>query len=391
MKVVLMNKNTEVLVLEYNVTLRGFDQVLEYKNIDYAPVIITGLFDNNENFLGKLSDWFKGRGIPSHRDSLYILLAKLNIHTPEELLDKAFGLSLSDQYWIKPYDSNMEHKDINFFENDFDSVEFTEATFSNSSTNITEKALLTPNNTTDGMLKKSWIIEDGKRLLLKGGYHNEKLQPFNEVLATWICERLGFDHVPYNLKIVSNQVVSTCECFIDTNTEYVPAYQVMYSENHNYTDDDYKDYLKILTAKGIKKAKEKLENMIILDYLILNNDRHMNNFGIIRNVETLAWIDVAPIFDSGQALNVTSYSPDEIIIDGHGKFFYRSDIFDDIIKNVTNLKRIDISKLDGLVEDFDKLLTKYQPITKFSNERIHKLCVLLNRRINKLKELIENN
>ena len=28
----------------------------------------------------------------------------------------------------------------------------------------------------------------------------------------------------------------------------------------------------------------KLENMFILDYLILNEDRHLNNFGIIRDV-----------------------------------------------------------------------------------------------------------
>ena len=37
------------------------------------------------------------------------------------------------------------------------------------------------------MLKKAWIIENG---LLKGGYKNELLQPFNEVLASEICRRL---------------------------------------------------------------------------------------------------------------------------------------------------------------------------------------------------------
>ena len=29
------------------------------------------------------------------------------------------GLSLSDQYWMKPAESNLEWKDINFFENSF--------------------------------------------------------------------------------------------------------------------------------------------------------------------------------------------------------------------------------------------------------------------------------
>ncbi len=35
-----------------------------------------------------------------------------------------------------------------------------------------ESFLKTPNNTTD-VLKKAWIIEDGIRYLLKGGYKNK--------------------------------------------------------------------------------------------------------------------------------------------------------------------------------------------------------------------------
>ena len=50
-----------------------------------------------------------------------------------------------------------------------------------------------------------------------------------------------------------------------------------------------------------------------LDYLIMNEDRHLNNFGIIRDVNTLKWLDVAPIFDNGQSLNVQDYSGDEVV------------------------------------------------------------------------------
>ena len=77
-------------------------------------------------------------------------------------------------------------------------MEFMEASLSkNSKTIQRDSSLKTPNNTTDGMLRKAWIIEDGTRYLLKGGYKNETLQPFNEVLASEICQRLGFDHVKY--------------------------------------------------------------------------------------------------------------------------------------------------------------------------------------------------
>ena len=131
-----------------------------------------------------------------------MLLHRLNIYTPDELLDKAFGLSLSDQYWIKPFDSDISYDDINFFDHDFDYSEFLSASLSLNSEKIQKEASLkTPNNTTDGMLRKAWIIEDDVRYLLKGVYRNEILQPFNEVLATEICKRLDFNHVPYTLDI----------------------------------------------------------------------------------------------------------------------------------------------------------------------------------------------
>lgn len=42
--------------------------------------------------------------------------------------------------------------------------------------------------------------------------------------------------------------------------------------------------------------------MIVTDYIIANEDRHMNNFGLLRNAETLEWIGFAPIYDSGSSL-----------------------------------------------------------------------------------------
>ena len=125
------------------------------------------------------------------QDKLDLLLHRLNITAPSELLDKANSLSLSDQYWIKPYNLDVKYDDINFFDNDFEYSEFLEASLSkNSKVRTNEKSLKTSNNTTDGMLKKAWIIENGTRYLLKGGYKNELLQPFNEVLASEICRRL---------------------------------------------------------------------------------------------------------------------------------------------------------------------------------------------------------
>lgn len=389
-----MNKNNEIAILEYNEVLSGFDRIYEIIDIDYAPLILKNYYEEEKDtllFLRKLDDWFKGRGIPSWRDKLDLLLHRLNIETTSELLDKAFGLSLSDQYWIKPYDLDIKYDDINFFDNDFDYFEFMEASFSlNSKTIKSENSLKTPNNTTDGMLKKAWIIEDGTRYLLKGGYKNDILQPFNEVLASEICKRLSFKHVEYTLDIYKDLVVSKCPCFINKNTELITAYQIRNNMIRHDNTKDYEDYIEILEKYDIKDARIKLENMYILDYLIMNEDRHLNNFGIIRDVNTLEWLDVAPIFDNGQSLNISDYDDEEMIISGFGRLFYELKSFDEIIEVVRDIKRINISKLDGLPEWFDDLLHKYQYITKMSDIKINRLCILLNRQINRLKEMIEN-
>ena len=91
-----MNKKTEVLVAEYNIDSKFFDRIIKVKNIDYAPYILKISYTeddcNSSSFRTNLSEWFKGRGIPSWRDKLDLLLHRLNIDTPSKLLDKAFGL-----------------------------------------------------------------------------------------------------------------------------------------------------------------------------------------------------------------------------------------------------------------------------------------------------------
>ena len=388
MKCILMNKNTEVLVSEYLDNLGVFSKIYEIKNIDYVPLIIN---KNKEDIIKVLNDWFKGRGIPLWRDKLDLLLHRLNISTPSELLDKAFGLSLSDQYWLKPYNLDICYDDINFFDNDFEYTEFMEASLSKNSKTITnDKALRTPNNTTDGMLKKAWIIENGTRYLLKGGYKNELLQPFNEVLASEICARLGFNHVEYSIDTYKDIVVSKCPCFINKDTELITCHQIRSDMKRHNDINDYEEYINVLENHGIKDARIKLENMFILDFLIMNEDRHLNNFGIIRDINTLKWIDVAPIFDNGQSRNIEYYDEEELHVSGEGRLFYEVKPFEEIITIVKNIKRIDLSKLDGIVEWFDLLLHKYQYLTNFSDSRINKLCILLNRQINRLKKLQSN-
>lgn len=104
----------------------------------------------------------------------------------------------------------------------------------------------------------------------------------------------------------------------------------------------------------------------------------------------MKWLDIAPLYDNGQSLNIKYYDGYEMHISGEGKLFYEVKSFDEIIKVVKDFSRIDTSKLDGIVEWFDDLLHEYQYLEGFSDMRINKLCILLNRQVNKLKSFKEN-
>lgn len=80
MKCVLMNKNTEVLLADYDSATGGFTSVEEVYNIDYALYILRNWADK-EKLRIKLCSWFRGRGIPSWKDKLDILLHKYQSYT----------------------------------------------------------------------------------------------------------------------------------------------------------------------------------------------------------------------------------------------------------------------------------------------------------------------
>ena len=202
-----------------------------------------------------------------------------------------------------------------------------------------------------------------------------------------ICEKLGFNHTKYEITTISNKIVSKCPCFINENTELITAHQILHGMPK---ENAYEEYIKILEKHNIQNAREKIENMFILDYIILNEDRHLNNFGIIRDVNTLEWIDVAPIFDSGESLKIIDYNDEEVIINGEARLFYNIEPFDNITKYVKDFSRFDLSKLDSVPEDFDNLLHEYQNITHMTDNRINKICTLLYSRINRLKSLQKN-
>ncbi|MDR1831466.1 MAG: HipA domain-containing protein [Fusobacteriaceae bacterium] len=248
-----------------------------------------------------LNEWLRSRSIPASRMGIQEVLEKLSVKTPEQLITKCFGLSLSDQYWLSPKGSGLKWENINFFTNPF-STDVGNILFGQDPRGDRQIDLLSPDNTSDGWLQKKWIIQEGRRCLIKGGSAYFKQEPYNEVIAGEIMKRLGIPHVEYRL--IQDQGVPFCVCdnFVTAETELIPAARVKDLFKRNNSDSRLTHFLKCCDILGIPDVASSLDQMLALDFLISNEDRHFHNFGFLRKAETLEWIGMAPIYDSGTSL-----------------------------------------------------------------------------------------
>ena len=378
MKYILMHREIEVAEIELD-ELSHITNIYEVYAEEHFPVGTLGKHGVDKTMLAK---WWAKRSIPASRSGLRETLDLLHMSVPQELLAKCYGLSLSDQYWISPKDKPLMWKEINFFDHDFSedvgNLLFGYGEFSDS------MSLISPDNTSDGQLIKKWKIADGKRVLIKGGSNPYQQEPLCEVIASGIAERLCIPHTKYTLLWEHEKPFSVCQDFITSETELVSAYHIMQSRKKPNDLSDYEFYLNCAEQLGVKNIREQTEKMIVLDFLIGNEDRHFNNFGLIRNAVTLEWIGVAPIFDCGTSL---WYNTQESLIKPlsanlPAKPFKKT--HREQIKLVKDFSWLDMKKLKGMEEEMEEILSQSPYI---SRERRTVLCDAFCQRAELLGEI----
>lgn len=298
MKRTLMHKCLAVVDLEFDDATGSIQTINSIHAPDHLPIGTSR--ENGELDRTALNAWWTDRSIPASRSGVREALEVLDVASTKLLLLRCYGLSLSDHYWIRPKDSGLTWDQINFFDNPF-SDDMGDVLFGKPAKEDGFD-FSSPDNTSDGFLKKRWKIINGKRCLVKGGSNPFQQQPFNEVIATKIMACLNIPHVPYELVWSDGYPYSVCEDFVSPDTELVSAWRVMQSQKKSNNDSVYQHFIKCCKGLGIQDIEVSLDQMLVLDYIIANEDRHLNNFGLLRNPETLEWLGMAPVFDSGSSL-----------------------------------------------------------------------------------------
>lgn len=123
-----------------------------------------------------------------------------------------------------------------------------------------------------------------------------------------ISKALGLFYCDYRVEWLDEKLVSKCDDFINADEEIITAYDIFNSRKKPNNINDYEFYVKILEDNKVYEARKNVASMFLVDYLMLNSDRHLKNFGIIRNVNTLEWVSTTPIFDTGEAMECDKFT-----------------------------------------------------------------------------------
>lgn len=102
----------------------------------------------------------------------------------------------------------------------------------------------------------------------------------------------------------NQQFCCACESFTSDEIELIPAIDIVNAKKKDNSLSMYEHFIAVSMAHGLEEGTVRsfLEYQILTDFILTNTDRHLNNFGVLRDAKTLKFIAMAPIFDSGNSM-----------------------------------------------------------------------------------------
>ena len=297
MRYKLMHLDKECLSFEISEDAKVSDTLVT--NASEVPFYLKAYL--NDSVLGyEIANWLDRRLIPMTRDK-YERLKGLNknlnrFESRIKIVLDNLAISLTDCYWVKKETDDRLWSEVNYFENNFEN-------------NLIDILIDTPglgrvidikNNPSyalDGHLPKTWIIENGKRILLKAGLNYDFGESKIELTMSKILDVIGYEHIKYYEYNYKADTYSACECAIGNYEDFVSAYD-FYIGTFGEGEQDINKLINILPESIATKLKE----MITIDYVFFNKDRHWSNFGFIFDAKTCEMKRMFPIYDNGMCL-----------------------------------------------------------------------------------------
>lgn len=360
----LKHKDDNVAILDMDNTT-GMIISIDTIEKDLLPLCSQGKILNDAK---PIRTWWGNRAVSKNQVNIRQLLEKYGIESTQKLLLDNLGLSLTDCYWVCPKGAKLSWKDVNLFQNVFNDdlamqLEERNGGLSENALFADLVASFSPVASTGGELEKHWEKINGKIYLIKGNMPgNSYQQSLNEVFASNMHKKEGFSNfVSYSLTKLGRGITGCrSECFTSEGVELVPAWELLsrYKRPNNRSEHDF--YVDTMETEGIDRrvAQNFMDYQSISDFLMTNLDRHINNFGILRDSNTLKTIGPAPIYDTRNSMLYINYLESSSL-----------DLLSIKIKSLSNTEKSMMSHVkDFGVFDFSKLFARDEIISFYNQD-----------------------
>ncbi len=255
-------------------------------------------------FIGYATDlsikqWWDSRAVPSSRKTMEEVIRKAGCTNNVEYLAKNLALSITDSYWVCPVGSDLTWTDVDI------SVL---SKYNDGKMPYHNATSYDRNASLSGQMEKYWDLNEDPPVLVKDAYLYNGQQAVNELFATMIHQRqnTSIPYVAYSVKDNPDKGCkeSLCDSFVSGNLEYVSAYEILHLFPKRNDESLYDAYIRLCVSKGIpmKEMQEFMDYQTLTDFVITNTDEHINNFGVLRDSDSMEFVKPAPIFDSGNSM-----------------------------------------------------------------------------------------
>ena len=279
----LMNEDVVVATYEEHADLDDF----RYSEVErFGTYFPYGFIDIN--------DWIDGRAIAKHRAPIEKLMRELGLTTRHDFIGMVRCLSLTDTFWMKREDEDLTWDDVSLYRNPFDDA-IARIAFDGTGMCGRQNSPTSPEFATSGSFAKCWVREGGQISLLKRGstgYANAGFESYSEKLASGLLDAAKVDHVPYSLVRFHGKLACKCPLFTSEDEGFVSA--------HRFFDGPFgvRDMLSFAAEHG---AEEVFREMVVMDAVMANVDRHAGNYGFLVDNTTGEILRMAPLFDHNMA------------------------------------------------------------------------------------------
>lgn len=295
-----MIKNSTYTVMNFDTEIARFRIYTD--EFGFEHVTDVSLYNENVfNIIGcrSLEDWVDGRKPYVKRKQISYMLAQLGINNLCGYFNVTYGLTLTDALWIRPDSQrNLTWGRVNLYNNKFNKAV---AHFAFDGSGVMSKTT-SPEYSTDGALAKCWRrTNSGIYLYKRGseGAYNCGREPYSEAYATQVLEaiKLYNNYVRYDTIMYHGKETSRCPIFTSEQIGFRTQARIF---NPRTFEELFRHQMSSPYADDIRF-------MYVFDALILNEDRHLNNYGYLVDNRTGIVKGFAPIFDNG--LSFLAYYP----------------------------------------------------------------------------------